>query len=251
MLPDKKKTVDKFSGYFLPKVVKNPVRIAEQYRDIPVKYETLVVKEGIIEHTFTIYRDYAFQNIHYLFQNHPLQIIPTYKIFENSNVGIFYNNNRIISEYLYSIVDEIKKVIIEEEYNQVYIMRFEMIQQQRNFFKYACSPSMLGEIPKKIGFFQGEPARGTIQIKDSTHSLNLLLFSILNNNKALIDFYFSYLNLFNFYNGYPVQVMAPGEFLDKLFYEIRKTFMPSGINSESMENENGDDGNMKPHDMQE
>lgn len=229
ILPEATQKTEKLKGYYTPKVTKNPTQIAEHYKDIPIKYETLVFNSGIIEHTFSIYKDYTLDNVYYLFQNHPLSFTPTTEVFENPNVGLYYNTQKIISNYLYSIVEQVIKTIKEEKFDTVHIYRFMMIPEQGNFFKFVVTPDLLGEIPKRIGFFQGEPVTAQLQIKPSTTSLNLLLFSMINFSKAFIEFYFSYLNIFRYYNGYPVKTMNPDDFLDKVFENIRKTYMPEPL----------------------
>ena len=52
---------------------------------------------------------------------------------------------------------------------------------------------------------------------------------MINFSKALMEFYFTYLNIFKYYNGYPVKTMNPDDFLDKVFEDIRKTYMPESI----------------------
>jgi len=231
ILPEKNSSVKKYSGYYLPSIVKKPFEVSEHYTDIPIKYENLVIKNGVVEHTFSIYRDYASDNIYYLFQNHPLSFQPSYYIYENQNTGLYYNSNMIIFEFLYSIVNELVKIIESEKFTSIYILRFKMIPDRKNFFKYVTTSDLLPIIPKKVGFFDGEPTTTNILIDNSIHSVNLLLFTKLKQSKALFDFYFSYLNIFNYINGYPVQVTTPDVFLDKLFNEVRKIFIPENIES--------------------
>lgn len=229
MLPEKSGDVKKYSGYYLPSIVKRPAEVSEHYTDIPIKYENLVIQNGVVEHTFSIYRDYASQNIYYLFQNHPLSFQPSYYIYENQNIGLYYNPSMIIFDFLQSIIDEFVKIIESEKFTSVFIVRFKMIPENRNFFKYATTHDLLPIIPKKVGFFEGEPTTTNILIDNSIHSVSLLLFTRLKKSKTLFDFYFSYMNIFNYINGYPVQVSTPDTFLDKIFNELRRVFIPEDL----------------------
>ncbi len=236
-------------NFFFPERISNISPYANYVKSIPTKYDPLIIKMGRVEHTFEIYNDLQYDNVFYLVQKHPLDIIPldekkTFVMRKLINNNLVETGHIIQPEYDYDILtykiflDVAKELYsqIKDEFDYYIFIRFSFDDIEESVAVGLYSTDMSSIFIDTFPDFEVErPTTKLHFLYDNEEYvmvspyLSLILFMLLPNSKVYYDITIAEKLLYDYVDEEYVQVIKYEDYLNKIMDNIISTFLPSDV----------------------
>lgn len=232
------------SYYYMPKMIENISYYADYVRGIPTSYDHIVVKEGMFEHTFELYRDSRVKNLYYLVQRHEF-IIPLRTklkfIVKKYKEGRLRKTDSILEElidyedFLKEVFKEIASEVVSQivgEFDYYIFFRFSFYDEEQTSGIVMFTPDAYNVIVDSFPHFAVNKETFTLHYEDVNLSNvlttypypSLLMFLRLPYRKVYYDVSISYNDLLSVVEGEVVQRVRENEYLDEVMEGVIKTY---------------------------